>query len=160
MRGSFFWGGVGWSGELSLRAKTQKSNHGLTLKWSLWDWRERELSSASYIFSRGFTSLSGLLEHMVHKPISRQTSMYKNKNKQIFKVQPSGANKMVYWLRALADKLYNLSSIHRLHRVEGENQLLRIILSDLHVHCGLHTHLHIHTENKKMLKNLNKQSKL
>lgn len=63
---------------------------------------------------------------------------------------------MVYWLRALADKLYNLSSIHRLHRVEGENQLLRIILSDLHVHCGLHTH----TENKKMLKNLNKQSKL
>lgn len=119
---------------------------------------ERELSSASYNFSRGYTALSGLLERMVHKPTSRQTSIYKNKNKQIFKVQPSGANKMVYWLRALADKLYNLSSIHRLHRVEGENQLLRIILSDLHVHCGLHTHLHIHTENKKNVKKF-KQTK-
>lgn len=49
MRGSFFLGGVGWSGELSLRAKTQKSNHGLTLKWSLWDWRERAQFSFLYL---------------------------------------------------------------------------------------------------------------
>lgn len=77
---------------------------------------ERELSSAFYNFSRGW----------IHSPLwplgaygkytnlqAGKTSTHKNKNKQIFKVQPSGANKMVYWLRTLADKLYNLSSIYR-----------------------------------------------
>lgn len=42
---------------------------------------------------------------------------------------------MPQWKKALATKTYNISSVPRIHMVEGENELLRLT-SDFHMHAN------------------------
>lgn len=55
-------------------------------------------------------------------------------------------------VKALADKSV-MSSIPRSHMVEGEKQLLNVVLWPLHVQHGMHVHIHEHI-HKYMSKSL------
>lgn len=67
---------------MSLRAKTQKSNHGLTLKWSLWDWRESSVQLS--ITSPGDIQPSLASWSIWYTNLQAgKTSIYKNKNKSL-----------------------------------------------------------------------------
>lgn len=51
---------------------------------------------------------------------------------------------MAQWVKALDAKPDDLSSVPGIHIIEGENQLLEVVLWLPHVYCGMHTPTYIH----------------
>lgn len=49
---------------------------------------------------------------------------------------------MAQWIKVLAAKPDNLSSICRTHKLEGSNQFLQVILLFTHMSAVAHTHGH------------------
>jgi hypothetical protein len=64
---------------------------------------------------------------------------------------------MVQWVKVLAAKTVNLSSIHRTHLEEGDSQLSKVLadLPSSNAHTHTHTHTHSHKQHCKDLINKN-----